>query len=107
MKASSVGSFAAVTVWLIFSAGSAVAQTGGGGGGTGSGPLLCNTYSLPNDVIARGEGYTELTGDLVLVCQGGTAPIVGAVIPQVNVTLFFNAAVTSRLLPVAGMSNAI
>ncbi len=55
----------------------------------------------------RGESYTEQTGDLVLSCTGGVAPTLGSVIPQVNITLFYSAAVTSRLLPVANASSNI
>ncbi len=47
---------------------------------------------------ARAEGLTELVGDLVLNCVGGTPTPFGAVIPPVNIQVFLNTALTSRLL---------
>jgi hypothetical protein len=47
---------------------------------------------------ARAEGLTELVGDLVLNCQGGVPTAFGAVINPVNIQLFLNTALTSRLL---------
>jgi hypothetical protein len=46
----------------------------------------------------RSEGLTELTGDIVLNCSGGTPTPVGQLIPQANITIFLNTQVTSRLL---------
>jgi hypothetical protein len=46
----------------------------------------------------RSEGLTELTGDIVLNCSGGTPTPVGQFIPQANITIFLNTQVTSRLL---------
>ncbi len=48
--------------------------------------------------LVRGEGITELTGDLLLTCQGGTATPVGVVVPTANIQIFLNTAITSRLL---------
>jgi hypothetical protein len=57
--------------------------------------------------LMRAEGITELTGDIVLNCTGGTAlagVAAGGVIPadttvpSVNIRVFLNTAVTSRLL---------
>jgi len=50
---------------------------------------------------ARAEGLTELVGDLVLNCQGGVPAGFGAVINPVNIQLFLNTALTSRLLNTA------
>jgi hypothetical protein len=47
---------------------------------------------------ARSEGLTELVGDLVLNCIGGTPTGFGQVIPPVNIQVFLNTALTSRLL---------
>src|SRR5260370_24300508 len=92
---------------LIAFVGSAVAQVGPAGGSGGSGSTLqCNASVIVTGSL-RGEGYVEQVGDIALVCQGGTTPAVGAVIPQMNLTVTFNTAVTSRMLPVAGVSNAI
>lgn len=47
--------------------------------------------------IVRAEGLTELVGDLVLNCNGGTPTAAGALVPQANVQIFLNTNVTSRL----------
>lgn len=77
----------AVLAFLLGSAVTASAQT----------PFQCfanGGVSTP----ARSEGLTELVGDLVLNCTGGTPTPLGAVIPPVNVQVFLNTALTSRLL---------
>ena len=48
--------------------------------------------------IVRAEGLTELVGDLILNCTGGTPTAVDAAVPQVNFQIFLNTNVTSRLL---------
>ena len=48
--------------------------------------------------LARSEGLTELVGDVVLNCTGGTPTPVGTQIPTANISVFLNTAVTSRLL---------
>ena len=53
----------------------------------------------------RGEGYTERTGDIAILCAGGTAIAPGSAIPAVNITIFYNTTVTSRLMPPAGNAN--
>jgi hypothetical protein len=47
--------------------------------------------------IVRAEGLTELVGDLVLNCNGGTPTALDAPVPQANVQIFLNTNVTSRL----------
>ena len=46
--------------------------------------------------IVRAEGLTELVGDLVLNCTGGTPTAAGNPVPQANVQIFLNTNVTSR-----------
>ncbi len=48
--------------------------------------------------IVRAEGLSELVGDMVLNCTGGTPTAAGAPVPQANVQIFVNTNVTSRLL---------
>jgi hypothetical protein len=55
----------------------------------------------------RSEGLTELVGDIVLNCTGGTPTTAGLVIPQANITIFLNTQVTSRLLGNSPGSEAI
>jgi hypothetical protein len=46
----------------------------------------------------RAEGYTEETGDIVITCVSGASLAPGTNIPLVNITVFYNSLVTSRLL---------
>ena len=66
-------------------------------------PLTCNTNVAVTPQL-RGEGFTEQTGDITLSCTGGTAIAPGNPIPSVNITIFYNTTVTSRLMPLAGNS---
>jgi len=67
-------------------------------GVVGSGASFTCASNVTSTPQLRGEGYTELIGDITLTSTGGTVLGPGAVVPQVNVTLFVNAPVTSRLL---------
>jgi len=68
-----------------------------GGTGTGS-AFTCNAINGAVTPTVRSEGITELVGDIVLQCSGGTNLAPGAQIPQANITVFLNTQVTSRLL---------
>ncbi len=57
----------------------------------------CNTNAGVPPIV-RAEGLTELVGDLILNCTGGTPTALGAPVPQVNFQIFLNTNVTSRLL---------
>ena len=52
-----------------------------------------------NSTPLRGEGFTEQTGDIIINCVGGQPLAAGVNIPLVNITVFYNTTVTSRLLP--------
>jgi len=84
--------FALALVVLALFAGMASAQTGTLGNNT----LACQTNVTVTPQL-RGEGYTEQTGDITLSCTGGTPTASGAAIPLVNITVFYNTTVTSRL----------
>ena len=93
----------ALTVLTLFT-GLASAQLGG------QNQLTCATNVSVTPTL-RSEGYTEQTGDVTLSCNGGAnipvAPI-GATIPNVplvNIQIFLNTAVTSRLLPITSLTN--
>jgi hypothetical protein len=45
----------------------------------------------------RAEGTTEQVSDIVIVCTGGTPVAVGTQLPQVNITVSFATAITSRI----------
>jgi hypothetical protein len=81
----------ALAVLALF-AGLAAAQTGG----SGQTQLQCGTNVSVTPTL-RAEGYTEQTGDITLTCTGGSAIAPGSIIPTVNITIFLNTAVTSRL----------
>lgn len=81
----------ALAILALF-AGLAAAQTGG----SGQTQLTCGTNVSVTPSL-RAEGYTEQTGDITLTCTGGAPLAPGAVIPTVNITVFLNTAVTSRL----------
>ncbi len=56
---------------------------------------LINTTVTPT---VRNEGLTELTGDIVLNCNGGNPTALSQPVPQANITVYLNTQVTSRLL---------
>jgi hypothetical protein len=51
----------------------------------------------------RSEGFTEMSGDIIITCTGGTQLQLNANIPLVNFTVYYNTTVTSRLV---GNANA-
>src|SRR3954469_20023902 len=69
-------------------------------------PLVCQTNVAVTPTL-RSEGFTEQTGDITLICTGGAVQAIGSQLPQVNIQLFYNSAVTSRLIPQSGISNNI
>lgn len=60
-------------------------------------PLTC-TANAGVPPLVRAEGYTELVGDLVLICTGGNS----ATPFNANFQIFLNTNVTSRLLSAGG-----
>jgi hypothetical protein len=76
-----------------------------GGLNGGAGSMSCSTTTTVTPTV-RSEGFTELVGDIVLNCTGGTALTFGSQIPQANITVFLNTAVTSRILGNGGANNA-
>jgi hypothetical protein len=54
----------------------------------------------------RAEGFTEQTGDIIIVCTGGQTLSQTANIPLVNITVFYTTAVTSRILDDKTPNNA-
>jgi len=92
----------ALAVLALF-AGLASAQIGGGG--TSGGPLACTaTVAVPPQL--RAEGLTELIGDIVITCTGGTATAAGTAIPTANITVSLGTNVTSRILGNNGSSSS-
>ena len=63
------------------------------------GNLLTCTSQVAVTPQLRGEGFTELTGDITFSCTGGSPLAPGSAIPPVDITVSYNTNVTSRLLP--------
>jgi len=85
----------ALGVFALFT-GLAAAQVTGG---TGQQQLVCATNTTVPPQL-RAEGYTEQTGDIVIQCTGGAPLAPGQQVPLVNIAVYYNTTVTSRLLPV-------
>ena len=58
--------------------------------------IQCSTYVSVTPTL-RSEGYSERVGDIALVCTGGTPTASGVPVPTVDIQIFLNTAVTSRL----------
>jgi len=91
---------------VALTAGIASAQVGNATGPGGTQAPTCTTTNGAVTPTLRAEGYTEMTGDIVIVCQGGSPPALGSIIPTANITIFLNTAVTSRLLQTTTAGNA-
>jgi hypothetical protein len=61
-------------------------------------PALQCTANAGVPPTVRAEGLTELVGDIVLNCTGGTPTAAGAQIAPANVTVFLSTNITSRLV---------
>jgi hypothetical protein len=72
----------------------------------GSTPAFTCVANAGVPPIVRSQGVTELVGDLVLNCTGGTPTATGTNIPLSNVQIFLNTNVTSRLLNSSNLSEA-
>jgi hypothetical protein len=77
-----------------------------GSPGSGSGVFTCSA-NVANPTAARSEGYSELLGDIVITCTGGTASAIGSAVPTANITVALNnTIVTSRVFS-NGLSEAL
>src|SRR5436305_56902 len=63
--------------------------------------------NAPDVPQVRSEGKSELVGDIFLTCTGGAPTGTGVNIPTRNITLTFNANVTSRILGAGNASEAL
>src|SRR5437879_1626609 len=64
-------------------------------------PAQCSTTVGFTPTLSS-EGYAQQAGDIALICTGGAPLANGSVIPRIDIQLFYNTAVTSRLLPIPG-----
>ena len=60
------------------------------------------TIQSATDNLARAEGYTELVGDVLLACTGGTPTAAGQPVPQITIQVFLSQNVTSKITAVTG-----
>jgi len=63
------------------------------------------TIQSATDNLARAEGYTELVGDVLLACTGGTPTAAGVSVPQITIQIFLSQNVTSKITGVTGSSS--
>lgn len=59
-------------------------------------PMNC-AASVPVAPNIRQEGISELVGDILITCTGGT-PITSGTLPTINLAMFLSTSVTSRVL---------
>ncbi len=69
-------------------------------------PAFACTANAGVPPIVRSEGVTELVGDLILNCTGGSPTLVGTPIPLSNFQVFLNTNITSRILNSSNLSEA-
>ena len=60
-------------------------------------PAFVCTSNAGSTPTIRSEGFTELVGDIVITCSGGSGIAAGTSIPTANITVFFGTPVTSRI----------
>jgi hypothetical protein len=58
---------------------------------------LMTCTGTANNPVIRAEGFTELSGDVFITCNGGQPTASGQLVPKVNITVFVNAPITSKI----------
>ena len=83
------------------------AQVGVANGSANS--LLACTATAAGTPELRPEGYTELAGDIVISCTGGSVAPVGTLIPTTNIVVYMapSVPITSRFMSSNGASEAL
>jgi hypothetical protein len=92
---------ALVVVFVLFC--SATARSQIATGGSRAFTCLANASVPP---LLRAEGITELVGDVLLNCTGGSPTAAGAQVPFSNIQVFLNTNVTSRIVGAGNLSEA-
>jgi hypothetical protein len=85
--------FALAAVGLFLGIGSSAANA--------ANSMTCSTATAVNNIV-RAEGLTELLGDVVLNCTGGTTTTAGAQVPLENIVISTNTNITSRIINTTG-----
>ena len=63
--------------------------------------ISCNVQQATDNLV-RIEGLTEQVGDVLIACTGGVPTLAGNNVPSVNIQIFLNLAVTSKITAVTG-----
>lgn len=94
---------------LAFAAVALVSMTGSAAyAQTTPAPAFSCTAQASNPPLVRSQGVTELVGDVVLTCTGGTPTPAGTAIPLSNITITLNTTITDRILNTAnGLTEAL
>ncbi len=74
-----------------------------------AGPLgaaVSCTLSVPSPSAVRAEGFTERVSDVLITCTGGTPVNLGSPLPRMNLQLFTQKSITSRLISAAGQQGS-
>lgn len=61
-------------------------------------PALSCVSNAGTTPLVRSQGLAEIVGDVVLNCTGGVPTPAGQTVPQVNIQVFLNTNITSRLV---------
>jgi len=86
---------------LALCVGIASAQIGTSTGVSSGGPLSCSAAPAATPQL-RGEGMTELVGDILITCTGGTPVAAGTPVGTANIVVNLTVPVTSRILSNTG-----
>jgi len=89
---------------LLLSAALCGAQVSGGAS-SAIAPLSCTTSAVPRNL--RSGGLTEMIGDILLTCTGGSPLAPGTPIPVANITISLDTSVTNRIQGPGNVSEAV
>jgi len=89
--------------WIIVAAMLALFAGLAGAQVSGVVPLAC-TASVAVPPQLRTEGLTELIGDIVLTCTGGSPLASGSTVPTANIVVSLGTNVTSRILSTGSLN---
>src|SRR5580698_8024601 len=92
------------TFWSKFNFLAAAALLTAGFSAPVSAQVTCSAQAGTSP-LSRLEGNTELLGDIVLVCTGGTPTPAGQVVRPINITVDLNTNLTSKITSSFGATN--
>ncbi len=92
--------------WILAFAAAALVLATGTSAFAQTSPTFSCTASAANPPLVRAEGVTELVGDVVLSCTGGTPTPAGTPIPLSNISINLSANITDRV-DAAGLAESL